>query len=987
MILIRLPDGRITAVEEADVAGAVEAGAEVVDKAVKTKFGRESTASAVGPDLGGYIDPVEEQAAAIQAERRRSYEDEGLTAFGQGAVRSLTAGLIPFDSEESRLREEVNPYATVAGEVGGLVGGAILGAGAPGLAAKAGAAAAGGIKSTVGRFAAEAAVDGLTYATMREGIGAVVHDKPFSVEAIAAETLLSGGVGAALGVGVKGAGALRKALTKEEVAKAAIRSEGLLGSIEKPQPSISDIAEGVAPQRLLPEDSVMVGGRIVSADEIGLGRSSFKMSEAPGIAESGQSFKRMWDETQSLYDEVLAAPETSPVSIKAQPILAKMQRERAFIARKLKVSREKDALVHSQRDIKSYGIADDTLPKALDRMKPAELAEISDAIDSMHRSAIELDDMWQSVRQNGDMWFHADESIDLAGGSARLTGKSSRATRQQMVREAQESYMARMGDAIAPEADETISDILARDTGTATSKMATNSNAGVIRKWAAESPENIVRLRKILADQGIVPGESLEALIDSTQGFRVAGRSSRKVSDVSTLPSGTESRVKAASQTGGGTTNTVGDTAKYTSAEGDISVIPEFKRVTEMADVVSVNKRGGKNHPDAPKAWDKKNARPREQVIRAIESGEPPHIEELLMMDIADRRLILKGLEQKHIDSLAAEIRNNQKILKYEPNKTSPLDADIAARMDFMRRDLQKATRVAETKIPSVRAVKKPVAGLDAVAPAGKKNWISDTIDRAGMLGLVMAGTFPKLVAAKAVIQKYGARLAGAAERAMSNRAVQMVSRKAPVIAWAKIMAPDGDDRDRNLRAVQAISQSPEAWGAAVDEALANINPDSPTQRIEARERIQAQLGYLVQNAPSSLSPLRPVWSPSSIAHFNRLIDAWQDPLGVLANVKTAPSEQLNAVREMWPESYSEFMARLVDQVSTYAAEGKTIPRDIGRLLPMASASWSVSGMQTLQSMQTQPVEMDQSGKFNAQTAAPTTVSESLSSNRINLNK
>jgi hypothetical protein len=255
------------------------------------------------------------------------------------------------------------------------------------------------------------------------------------------------------------------------------------------------------------------------------------------------------------------------------------------------------------------------------------------------------------------------------------------------------------------------------------------------------------------------------------------------------------------------------------------------------------------------------------------------------------------------------------------------------------------------------------------------------------MLGLVMAGTFPKLVAAKAVIQKYGAKLAGAAERAMSNRTVQMVSRKAPVIAWAKIMAPDGDDRDRNLRAVQAISQSPEAWGAAVDEALANINPDSPTQRIEARERIQAQLGYLVQNAPSSLSPLRPVWSPSSIAHFNRLIDAWQDPLGVLANVKTAPSEQLNAVREMWPESYSEFMARLVDQVSTYAAEGKTIPRDIGRLLPMASASWSVSGMQTLQSMQTQPVEMDQSGKFNAQTAAPTTVSESLSSNRINLNR
>jgi hypothetical protein len=80
-------------------------------------------------------------------------------------------------------------------------------------------------------------------------------------------------------------------------------------------------------------------------------------------------------------------------------------------------------------------------------------------------------------------------------------------------------------------------------------------------------------------------------------------------------------------------------------------------------------------------------------------------------------------------------------------------------------------------------------------------------------------------------------------------------------------------------------------------------------------------------------------------------------------------------------------MTKVVEQVAEHAAAGKTIPRGIGRILPMASPSWSVGGMQMLQSQQTQPVEMDQSGKFNSQTVAPTTVSESLSSNRINLNK
>lgn len=906
MILIRLPDGRITAVEEADVAGAVEAGAEVVDKAVKTKFGRESTAQAAGPDLGGYIDPVEEQAAAIQAERRRSYEDEGLTAFGQGAVRSLTAGLIPFDSEESRLREEVNPYATVAGEVGGLVGGGLLGAGAPGLAAKAGAAAAGGIKSTVGRFAAEAAVDGLTYSTMREGIGAVVHDKPFSVEAIAAETLLSGGVGAALGAGVKGAGALRKALSKDDVAREAVKlaspeqvaamphdMDGAFSApgLAEPKPSLFQVAEG-------PSEVV---GRKVYLDPAPQQFASPKAfyRDMPHMKVADKDFRDIWKELDDLDDAMVAIPGDSPLFAAPRETWASLQAAKRDLASTMGFRRVKGEAraKATERGIRSSDVPEDAWSSFMDPRSATRNQKAIDKYAEVLQLAKKLDTEVEEIRQLRGQYHHADLSVDLTGGSSRLTGALTKEERDSLVAARRKAYAAEMGDRARSDADEFISEVLGRDMGTLTEKLP----------------------------------------------YKKTGTANLK----------------------------------------QFKDLPEFKR--DM----------GGAEPGEIAPWDRTNARPVEIINKSIKAGEPPHIEELLMLPKADRQAVMSSLKQKHIDSLGAEIANNPKIIRVElqPSKIDGPALRARKSMDELRADM-KAQELAPQQFPAAKKGKKiqaepaPSVKTDGLpeAPATGSGF-ADMLSRTNVMGMMMAGMFPKLAMAKAVISTYGAKLAGAAERAMSNRAVQMVARKAPVIAWAKIMAPEGQDRDRNLRAVKAISQSPEAWDAAVDEALANINPDSPTQRIEARERIQAQLGYLVQNAPSSLSPLRDVWSPSSIAHFNRLIDAWQDPLGVLANVKTAPTEQLNAVREMWPESYNEFMAKLVDQVSTYAAEGKPIPRDIGRILPMASASWSVGGMQTLQSMQTQPVEMDQSGKFNSQTAAPTTVSESLSSNRINLNR
>jgi len=367
-------------------------------------------------------------------------------------------------------------------------------------------------------------------------------------------------------------------------------------------------------------------------------------------------------------------------------------------------------------------------------------------------------------------------------------------------------------------------------------------------------------------------------------------------------------------------------------------------------------------------------------------------------MRAEERDAFIDALSQPDIDALAADIKTNPKIVttKAASGGFEPTDISSQLKATQQYRARPSEPLPVDEMMDTVRgrtAVTEPMPAsptkkaLDAMPEASADDGIIGMLKRTNTLTAAMSYMFPKVMAAKMVIQKYGARIAGAAESAMSNKVFQMTARKAPVIAWAKLVAPEGDDRDRNLRAIYAISESPGAFDAAVDQALGDIEADSPEQRVKAREVVTAQIQWLVQNAPASLSTLKKVWSPSTIAHFNRLIDAWQDPVGVMSRVQQAPTEQINAVRELWPTSYSEFMTKVVEQVAEHAAAGKAIPRGIGRILPMASPSWSVGGMQMLQSQQTQPVEMDQSGKFNSQTVAPTTVSESLSSNRINLNK
>lgn len=1001
----------------------------------------------------------------FEGELRQRAQDKGLETFATGAVEALSAGLYTDDSYLGQIEKEENPYAYAGGQAAGLVGGAIAAPlSAPGLAARAGTAAARGIASPVGRLAAEGAVDALTYATTRETIGAIVHDKPFSAEAIAAETLLGGGVGFALGGAIKGAGALRKALSKEDLAQEAIRRS--IADVKAKDPSLpfsSPLREapevkfgdldgqqivGAGPVRdtefapVIETDDVIKSGpldkewsdflddlasRPMPADEV---KPGFRESAAKGflddkdVASAGKLFRESLDGFRALERDMAQIPGDNPLwAVKYGPeagpnTWARFSSDARALAKAVgKAGGKTDEALATGRDL--FGrlqFDDQTFAKIL-QMKPAKRAEVIEALDRLTTTAKMLDSELDEFREIGPQWFHSDNSIEYALKNRGQIDETRGIGAADITREKRMAEIQRIAGRKTSDTHEAVTKIRSMDTGKATEKLANKFDNPVVLdllrrsklKGAAgkEAKEQLDSLVALVTREngGVAPMHDYD-LLDITRDMEIAlnKRTGAKES-IRTAPGKTETYSESVKTGPTGRTAKQGVGAKKTTPiqapDGD-GGFETVGRGVETEDAAWTVKRKV-DAPKKPKGWLGGEPRSATEIKAMIAQGEAPHLEEIILLGPADQAAVFKALKPPHWASLGYELRTSPQILSYHANsaKLNPQDMfGLGAQSKRAMRWAEEADAIAAYNKESARQLKTLARGrahnmdmpiTDKTAPAqglpGPQTGVAGILNRMNMIDLASSVLFPKAMAAKMVIQKYGARIAGAAESAMSNKVFQMTARKAPVIAWAKLVAPDGDDRDRNLRAIYAISESPGAFDAAVDQALGDIEADSPEQRVKAREVVTAQIQWLVQNAPASLSTLKKVWSPSTIAHFNRLIDAWQDPVGVMSRVQQAPTEQINAVRELWPTSYSEFMTKVVEQVAEHAAAGKPIPRGIGRILPMASPSWSVGGMQMLQSQQTQPVEMDQSGKFNSQTVAPTTVSESLSSNRINLNK
>lgn len=914
MPIIKLPNGVIKEVSPDEAEGLLASGGELVETPTVTPFGERSVAELGIADGGREVDPQDDAIGEILAGRKAYMEEQGAAAFGYGLADSLTAGLLSFDGKPQEIRE-ANPLANAAGVGLGLVGGAVTGFGAPGAAAKLGAGAARGISSQVGRMALEGSLDALSYATARETIGAVVHDKPFSAEAIATEGLIGGGIGGALGAAAKGAGALRKALTREDIAKEAVTKA--MSGLDAPVPAqaidgVPAVADDFASELPAPGSmttEVPAGGRSIDITpnaKLENPREFFRSWDYTRKAD--EDLKSIWKEIDTLEDDIARMPGDHPLFEELNAEWRSLKSERAAVAKKVGGTQTTKARISElQRDIARWELPDAPISSKMDPRKTVANQELIDSFQSVIQTARRIDDKLAEARRLGKTYSHIDIAEDVRGGGVRLDEKMSLAEKDAAVAARREAYAKEIAGRERAPSDDIIREIFARDTGSLADKLE-------------HRPNNVSNLKQ----------------------FR--------------------------------------DLPKYERTFGE----RQTKRAAKDAELGYT----------VPQGWDKTNARPLETIKRSVKAGEPPHLDELLMLDATEQRALLDSLSQRHIDSLAAEAANNPKILAYNP-VSQPAAKSLASARASVSTELEMNMLMSRLEPPDAPQTPRPklhesaesIPGTDGIPSAPSTGiGVIDSLRKANLTGLMLAGMFPKMAVAKAIVEKYGARISGAAERALSSQKLGIVARKIPMLPWASVLAPGGKDHDRNIRAVYEAAKNPEAFDSAIEAAMLNIDADNPEKMVEARERISTNLQYLIRNMPPTLSALKPVWSTSSIAAFNLLMTAFADPIGVFERAKTAPTEQLNAARDMYPETYMHWMTELVNKVSEAAAEGKPIPREIGRFLPMASPSWSPDGMGILQTVTTSKTE-PAGDTMNSSVMAPQTEVESMSANRIGLNK
>lgn len=1035
--LIRMPGGAIVTADDADVASLVQAGGEPMPGAAAIdKFGRETTAS--DPLARSAVDTFSESYRGVREGRLKSYEDEGLQAFGEGIATSLTAGLVGGGDEDVQLRAEVNPIASLAGQATGLIGGAIAGplAGASGLAARTGTLAAGLAEArgvgVVGRMAIEGAVDGLAYSTMREGIGATVYDKPFSTEAIAMEALTGAGVGAGLGAAIKGAGAIKKALTREEAAKGVLM-DALAGDATA-LPAVPDLegfglrpsAIGIDTTAAAPEGVSKMFTSLSASDAPGIKRAISLAEKAPANAKQFYAamphmgildahIGREWDEVGEMFSDMARTSSTSPQYLKADRTWAQLAEDRRELAQALGIKPLRDGKVtmSNGKSYPTYGkLGEDVFRGKLGGSLEGNEKAIA-AYERFSETARRLSAEMEDLRAAGDIWYHQDITKARRRGDSVPT-KNNVMDGETLREEADRVLRKELNGYGTDEQHEFMSEIMARSKGTATEKAVRTPNKAAIEA-IAKDPEKLAKLKDLLERRGLKAG-TLEEMMESSRGLTITDRLT------TTIKKGNAEKLKKEVYTTGasGQSGSVSDIANSDIPVSAVTIeeIPGYRSTISTDSNVSVSGKTAEEQL-VSKKWNKSDVRPPDIILKSIAAGEPPHIEEILQLSRMEQRQVMKGLSQSDIESLAAEIRSSEDIFNYTAKSkgintpAAPAGTGQAAAAEFgaakaelTRSDIlakgikQSEAQIEKARIARAKAERQSIIGKDPFAAApgvrdqidslpatgSSANPVVDALRRTNLMGLAMAGMFPKMAIAKVVIEKYGAQIARAAELALSSKMVQMTARKLPQLAWATALAPGGSDNDRNLRAVYEASRNPDAFASAVDESIGNISSDNEDKQVEARERVSTQLQWMIRNMPQSLSQLKLVVPPSSISAFNAMVEAWVRPMEVLANGKTAPTAQLNAVKELWPETYQDWLEKLVDGASTLAAEGKDVPRNIGRMLPMASQSWTPNGISILQRV-TMEKAQNSGGKPDAEALAPSTTMESMSKNRIELNK
>jgi hypothetical protein len=233
----------------------------------------------------GYSQPTPEENKAMLEHTQYSQPLEKAKTFAEGAVSGATLGLgtalLPSDKESLRKRQEINPYTSMAGEMAGLIGGAVA---APGFsavkamdvagtaAAKAlGAEAAATALGRVGGTAVKMGVENALFETGHE-VSKYIAGNPDSIETAAAHVGMAALLGAGLGTIGKGTSELWKLGPGAKIADALNtiknRTSNIEHAVEVPE-SLQAMASGdnwAQKSVQLMNESDTMAGRAVQKD-------------------------------------------------------------------------------------------------------------------------------------------------------------------------------------------------------------------------------------------------------------------------------------------------------------------------------------------------------------------------------------------------------------------------------------------------------------------------------------------------------------------------------------------------------------------------------------------------------------------------------------------------------------------------------------------------------------------------------------------------
>ncbi|MBK9073283.1 MAG: hypothetical protein IPL79_20120 [Myxococcales bacterium] len=363
-----------------------------------------------------------------------------------------------------------------------------------------------------------------------------------------------------------------------------------------------------------------------------------------------------------------------------------------------------------------------------------------------------------------------------------------------------------------------------------------------------------------------------------------------------------------------------------------------------------------------------------------------------LRAKIAQERLSTIRSKKAEKVSPEAVAAKRDAILK-ETAEASQLEREAyeaAAKQEVAAEDLSKFVggykRAAQNSATEAGAS----AFADSKAPKGFFGGVIDTLRRINAVGLAAAIHFPGVTLAAAAVKKYGGGIARAASSAMSHAPTRYATRIAGSSGFARALAPGGDDNDRELRAIANAANDPEAFRAAVAQIIRDQYGSSEQLAPQVVERTSRQLQFLSSKLPASLNPVKPLFSPSDIARHSGYSRAWKTPLQVLANAQWENIGTVEAVGEMWPDTYMEWKVQLAERVANAMAQGKPVPSSLARFIPTVSPSATPTGMNIMSQWVEEESKVDPPNKTTesmAESFAPKSVSSTLSENRVNMNR